>query len=183
MSQSRDTRPMRRRATALAALAILQGACAVFFAGDALADLRYVGLTGHTAFEALVTLALVIGTLVTFWIMRRTIEAAGRADEALHLAQGAFGEVVEARFANWGLTPSEAEVALFTLKGLDVAEVAELRGRAAGTVRAQLAAVYRKSGAAGRSQFVSLFLDELMSGLPDPEAADQASSNRRSAAP
>jgi DNA-binding CsgD family transcriptional regulator len=182
MSRFQEKLPMRRRVTALAALAILQGACAVFFAGDALADLRFVGLTGHTAFEALVTLALVFGTLVTFWIMRRTIEAARRAEEALHLARGAFGEVVEARFAYWGLTPSEAEVALFTLKGLDVADVAELRGRAPGTVRAQLAAVYRKSGATGRSQFISLFLDELMSGLPEPETAGATPSNRRAAA-
>jgi DNA-binding CsgD family transcriptional regulator len=175
---------MRRRVTGLAALATLQGACAVFFAGDALADLRFAGLTAHTAFEALVTLALGVGTLVTFWVMRRTIEAARRADEALHLARGAFGEVVEARFDDWGLTPSEAEVALFTLKGLDVAEVAELRGRAPGTVRAQLAAVYRKSGAGGRSQFVSLFLDELMQGLPEAGApAEAVASIGRAAAP
>ncbi|MDG4650455.1 helix-turn-helix transcriptional regulator [Roseibacterium sp. SDUM158017] len=171
MTRADYASPMRRRASVLAALATLQGACAVFFAGDALADLRFAGVTAHTAFEALVTAALGIGTLVTFAVMRRTIEAARRANEALHLARGAFADVVEARFSAWGLTPSEAEVALFTLKGLDAAEVAEVRGSAPGTVRAQLAAVYRKSGASNRSQFVALFLDELMEGLPRSDGA------------
>lgn len=170
MSQIGQTKATRRRATALAALATLQGACAVFFAGDALADLRFSGVNPHTAFEALVTATLVVGTFVTFAVMRRTIEASRRASEALHLARGAFAEVMEARFADWGLTAAEAEVALFTLKGLDAPEIAELRGRAAGTVRAQLAAVYRKSGATGRGQFVALFLDELMEGLPERRA-------------
>jgi hypothetical protein len=130
MSRPDHSRTTRRRATAPAALATLQGACAVFFAGDALADLRFSGINPHTAFEALATVALGVGTLFTFAVMRRMIEAARRDSEALHLARGACAEVVEARFADWGLSSAETEVALFTLKGLDAAEVAELRGRA-----------------------------------------------------
>jgi DNA-binding CsgD family transcriptional regulator len=168
MTRPSQTVTTRLQTTALAALATVQGACTVFFAGDALADLRFSGISAHTAFEGLVTLALGVGTVFTFAVMRRMIEANRRATEALHLARGAFAEVMEARFAEWALTPAEAEVALFTLKGLDAAEVAELRCRAPGTVRAQLAAVYRKSGTTGRGQFVALFLDELMDGMPEP---------------
>lgn len=159
-------RAMRRRATILAALVVLQGLCAVFFAGDALGDIRQVGFTAHTVFEGLVTVALAIGTAVTALVMRGTIEAARRAAEALAVAKGAFAEVMERHFADWRLTPAEADVAMFTLKGLDVAEIAEARGSAPGTVRAQLAAVYRKASVSNRTQFAAIFLDDLMDGPP-----------------
>jgi DNA-binding CsgD family transcriptional regulator len=51
-------------------------------------------------------------------------------------------ELVTQRFAEWGLTAAEADVALFALKGFDTAGIAELRGAAHGTVSAQLAQVY-----------------------------------------
>ena len=80
----------------------------------------------------------------------------------LAVAAGALSEVVAQRFREWGLTPAEADVAVFALKGCDVAEIAALRGSAAGTVRAQLARVYDKAGVNSRSALATLFLDDLM---------------------
>lgn len=62
----------------------------------------------------------------------------------------------------WKLTPAEAEVAFFALKGRDVAEIAQLRGAAAGTIRSQLNQVYAKAGAVSQAMLVSLFIEDLL---------------------
>lgn len=160
-----------RRAALLALTLALQTVACVFFIIDAAADFPKIGADLHTTFEALVAVALIIGTGFGAREMRRALSRIRRAEEALSLASGAFDEVLGSRFAEWGLTPSEAEVALFALKGLEVAEIARLRGTAPGTVRAQLNQIYTKSGSANRGQFVSLFVEELMSRsglLPAP---------------
>lgn len=55
-------------------------------------------------------------------------------------------------------------MALFALKGFDVAEIAELRGSAAGTVRARLTRVYAKAGVSNRTQLLAVFTDDLLAG-------------------
>ena len=70
--------------------------------------------------------------------------------------------MLEDRFAIWGLTASERDVAILSIKGLSVAEIAEARGSAEGTIKAHSAAVYRKAGVTGRLQLLSLFVDELV---------------------
>jgi DNA-binding CsgD family transcriptional regulator len=94
---------------------------------------------------------------------------------------------MEESFARWGLTPSERDVALLSIKGLSVAEIAAMRSTQAGTVKAQCAAVYRKAGVNSRAELLSLFIDDLMGDLPlaaPPKAAEGASapSERRPAA-
>jgi DNA-binding CsgD family transcriptional regulator len=71
-------------------------------------------------------------------------------------------DLLEERFVEWGLTPSERDVALFAIKGLSTAEIATLRSTSEGTVKAQTNAIYRKAGVSGRSQLLSLFIDDLM---------------------
>jgi DNA-binding NarL/FixJ family response regulator len=51
---------------------------------------------------------------------------------------------------------------LFTLKGLDIADIATARGSAQGTVRAQLAKVYAKAGVSNRGQLISTFIEDLL---------------------
>jgi DNA-binding CsgD family transcriptional regulator len=80
----------------------------------------------------------------------------------MSIASGALFDLIEARFQEWGLTPSEAEVAMFTLKGLDIADIAQARGSAPGTVRAQMTRVYAKAGVSGRGQLTSLFIEDLL---------------------
>ena len=67
------------------------------------------------------------------------------------------------RFADWGLSSAEADVALFALKGCSIAQIAALRDAAQGTVRAQLSQVYAKAGVSSQPMLMSLFLDDLMS--------------------
>ena len=71
-------------------------------------------------------------------------------------------DLLQERFAEWALTPSEKDVALFAIKGLSTAEIAALRSTSEGTVKAQTNAIYRKAGVTGRPQLLSLFIDDLM---------------------
>jgi DNA-binding CsgD family transcriptional regulator len=84
------------------------------------------------------------------------------AEARLRAASGAFIDLLNERFTEWGLTRAEADVALFAIKGLSTAEIAALRGTSEGTVKAQTNAIYRKAGVSGRSQLLSLFIDDLM---------------------
>ena len=94
--------------------------------------------------------------------MQRIIKDRNIAQERLRRASGAFMDLLEERFKEWGLTPAESDVALFAIKGMSTAEIAVLRAKSEGTVKAQTNAIYRKAGVSGRSQLLSLFIDDLM---------------------
>ncbi|RIA56280.1 helix-turn-helix transcriptional regulator [Dichotomicrobium thermohalophilum] len=164
-----------RRTMALAGLLVIQSLAAVFFVGDAIADISLNGFNLHIILESLVAFALVLGVMFGAYEMRRTIERARRSERALAAASGALGELIETTFEAWGLTAAESEVALLTLKGFDVAEIARLRGAAAGTVRAQLTRVYSKAGVSSRAQFISLFIEDLLDGPVGATGAEGAS--------
>jgi len=140
----------------------LQAAGVLFFLGDVVVDAVVLGLDPHTVSEAVATLAMLMGLSLGSYEMWRTLARTRRAESALKLASGAFSDLLRQRFDAWGLTAAEREVALLTLKGFDAAEIARFRQAANGTVRAQQARIYAKSGSGGRGQFVSLFLDDLL---------------------
>lgn len=154
----------RRRAIGLGAVLALQVVCGVFFIADVAEDVRFNGWDGHTVFEGIVALALIIGILMGGLEMRRTVERSRRAEAAVSAASGAFAALVDAYFDRWGLTVAESEVALLALKGFDGPEIAAIRGTAEGTIRAQLTRIYAKAGVTNRAQLVSLFIDDLMAG-------------------
>lgn len=79
------------------------------------------------------------------------------------VATGALNEVIADYFEDWALTPSEKDVAMFAIKGLSNAEIAELRDSSEGTIKAHLNAVFRKADVSGRSQLVSFLIEDLMS--------------------
>ncbi|MCT8159706.1 helix-turn-helix transcriptional regulator [Pseudoruegeria sp. SHC-113] len=154
----------------------LQAFCALFFTGDALVDV--LGLEGRLpfaesdTFEYVISAALVLSLVFTGRELRRAARREKNMERQIGIASGAFAELLAEQFADWDLTATERDVALLAIKGLSVAEMAEVRSVAEGTVKAQCAAVYRKAGVSGRLQLMSLFLDELMAdGLPMREAA------------
>ena len=81
-----------------------------------------------------------------------------RAEHALLRRLAGSERVVEAA----DLTPSERDVAMLSIKGLSIADMAGLRETKEGTIKAQCNAVYRKAGVTGRPQLLSLFIEELM---------------------
>jgi len=155
----------RRRPFAVATFLVVQTLAAVFFVGDAVGDLIVDPTAAHSIFETLVAAALVTGVIFGGLELRRTLERMQAQEAALAVASGALAEVIRAQFADWGLTVAEEDVAFLALKGLDVAEIAEMRGSAQGTVRAQLTKVYAKAGVSNRAQFAALFVEDLL-GVP-----------------
>ena len=148
-------------------LLLVQGICALFFTWDILSSLfgvRTVTVSWelYEILEIGAALSLILGVVVSGRLLALSLKRAARAEESLRLARGAFSDVLAERFAAWGLTPAERDVALFAIKGLSTAEIAGLRGTSEGTVKAQTAAIYRKAGVTGRPQLLSLFVDELM---------------------
>jgi DNA-binding CsgD family transcriptional regulator len=153
----------------LIAVSAVQALCAAVFLGDMTADLRGMeaadaghGEGPHAYIEGLAALALaaaiVIETRILMWLLRRK----AHLEESLSSAQAAIQEVIDTEFATWKLTPAELDVATFLVKGLSTAEIAAMRGSAEGTVKAQLNAIYRKSGTANRAELMSLLIDTMM---------------------
>ncbi|HMS94450.1 MAG TPA: helix-turn-helix transcriptional regulator [Tabrizicola sp.] len=163
MTASPDIRSAARRQTlALSVFLLVQTLGTVFFVGDVIGDLREDPTSAHFIFEAIVTAALVLGICFGAFALRRTIELLRSQEQALDVARGALADVIDQQFQAWGLTPAERDVAFLALKGLDVAEIAELRGAAQGTVRAQLTRIYAKAEVSGRAQFAAFFVEDLL---------------------
>ena len=157
-------RALERRAVAITFLVILQILTTVFFVVDVAGDIASDGWSIHLLVESGATMALfagvVFGALQLRWLILRA-----RLDEtAVATARGAMSDLVRQRFLDWQLTGAEADVALFALKGFDVAEVARLRGAAAGTIRAQLARIYAKAGVHSQVGLMALMVEDLVDG-------------------
>lgn len=106
--------------------------------------------------------ALVIGLVMSGALLAQSQIKLGRAEARLQRASGAFIDLMEQRFAEWGLTPAERDVAFFVLKGFSIHEIATFRSTSEGTVKAQTNAIYRKAQVNGRGQLLSLFIDDLI---------------------
>ncbi|WP_322865246.1 helix-turn-helix transcriptional regulator [Aquicoccus sp. G2-2] len=137
------------------------------------AQIGYVLRTG-------VAIGLVLGTVLGWSALRKSMRKARETERKLRDASNAFMEVMAEHFMHWGLTPAESDVALFSLKGLSVNEIADLRGTSVGTVKAQTNAIYRKAGVRGRPQLLSVFIDDL---IQDELPAHMASGNPAPHAP
>ena len=147
------------------ALMGLQVVLAAFFALDIIADLFGVVETPGRAqyIEVLVAPALVAGLIATALYLHSLTRQQAALRRQLGVASGAFSELLDAQFDQWKLSASERDVALLAIKGLSVAEIADIRNTREGTIKAQCGAVYRKAGVSGRLQLLSLFIEDLMS--------------------
>ncbi|PKB19015.1 DNA-binding CsgD family transcriptional regulator [Novosphingobium kunmingense] len=164
--------PDRRIVFALAVM-VLQVVGAVFFLIDGFEDQAAVpasasGSVGLT--ELVIALALLAGVVISTVFIVRLHRDLQWQKRNLDRAKGALMDHVSVRFRDWKLTPGEGDVALFALKGCDVAEIARLRGAALGTVRSQLSQIYAKAGVSSQAMLVALFIEDLLDAAP---AADQ----------
>jgi DNA-binding CsgD family transcriptional regulator len=146
---------------------IVQCLCAAFFLADILNTafrITRVPISWqvHEAIEIGASVGLILGAIMVGIMLRASLARTAHVESELRVASGAFQDLLEERFAKWDLTPAERDVALFAIKGATTSEIAELRQTSEGTVKAQTNAIYRKSGVTGRSQLISLFVEELM---------------------
>ncbi|MGB7318232.1 MAG: helix-turn-helix transcriptional regulator [Planktotalea sp.] len=152
---------------ALVLIAALQIVCAIFFVSDilfTLIGLRAAPISWQTRelLEIGAALGLVLGVVLGIAVLLKFRARTVQVEEQLKIAAGAFAQVLQERFEAWGLTPAEKDVALFLIKGMSTAEIGGLRKTSEGTIKAQTNAIYRKAGVSGRSQLLSLFIDDLM---------------------
>lgn len=156
--------------------------CMAFFTFDAVADLiTHVGKkegysieqTLHLVFEILAAMGLGYGALVAWRYNRLLRETATRQQEKITLLRGSLQELIERRFAEWGLTAAEREVTLFIIKGLATADIAAMRQTAEGTVKTQISSIFRKIGVRSRAELMSVFMDEFLD-VSEREGAEKA---------
>lgn len=160
------------RATILWSLFTVQAACTGYFIVDIIFDLvRPAGttpMTGLAGFadsdlvEFIVTARLFLGLAFTASELWQIQKRHSQLEDQLQIASGAFSDLLQQRFVEWKLTAAERDIAILSIKGYAIAEMAELRATSAGTVKAQCASVYRKAGVKSRLELLSLFLDDLM---------------------
>ncbi|MHA6264692.1 helix-turn-helix transcriptional regulator [Arenibacterium sp. CAU 1754] len=164
-------------------LITIQVICTVFFTSDVITDYREQGPSAgfplHLSIEALATLSLVAAIAFETYHLVKLLRRKAHLENSLQLASAAVHDVINAHFENWQLSPSETDVANFLVKGLEIAEIARVRGCAEGTVKAHLNAIYRKSGTHSRGELLSVLID----GLLVNRANDTPSTKNDGAAP
>lgn len=156
----------------LIAVFLLQFVCAFFFVSEILVSILGLPIAPVDwqlieLIEIGAAIGLVGGVILAVLALRHSVARTAKAEAALRRAQSAFRDVLEERFDAWSLTPAERDVALFSIKGMSHAEIANMRGVSEGTIKAQTNAIYRKAGVSGRPQLLSLFIDELVEAEED----------------
>lgn len=165
------------KALALSGLLLVQAGCAIFFVFDVVADLGGIKLLNdgsvHHIIELIAVVALILGIVLTARQIRSIRDRQRKVEAQLRVASGAFHELLQESFDAWALTPSERDVALLSIKGLSIADIAQIRQTKQGTIKAQFNAIYSKAGVSGRQQLLSLFIEELMSEELVPVASSE----------
>ena len=144
------------------------------YAASALAFLfELIGeITGYYLFSAswlaheVIAIATLFGFVVggvLIWhsskiILQRHKEVEG----LLRSTQGEFFEMLNLQFDRWELTEAERDVALLTVKGMSVVEIAELRSTSQGTIKSQNNSIYRKAKVKSRTQLLGALIDQLL---------------------
>ena len=159
----------RRNLILFSAVFVVQVLCAVFFISDIMITVfgwpvALVNWQVHELIEIGAALGLIIGAGVGAFMLRATLRRSAHVESQLRAASGAFMELLEDRFRDWGLTPAERDVALFSIKGMSTQDIAQMRETSEGTVKAQTNAIYRKAGVSGRPQLLDLFIDDQLDG-------------------
>ena len=104
-----------------------------------------------------ILLSLFIGMGLSAYLLQQLNSRNEKIEDQLKLASGEFAGLVDQKFEQWALSKAEKEVAMLNLKGFTVPEIAGVLGKSEGTIKAQNAAIYRKSGMSGRTQLIVSF--------------------------
>lgn len=164
-SRSRRSAFLQRDVVLWIAALVIQAMAAGYFILDSfddfVAQLR-AGPDLELVLELVVALALLLAVALGARQLRLSLEQSRRTEVALAVARGMTADLLSARFNDWRLSPAEAEVALFALKGMTIAEIADLRSSAEGTIRSQLSQVYAKAGVTSQSMLIAQFIEDLI---------------------
>lgn len=116
--------------------------------------------------EILASVGLLFGLASTLALLRQARRQMGRLNDQVQAVSGQFQALMERQFEEWGLTATEAHVALMVIKGFSNGEIAGFRGTTESTIKSQITSIFRKSGLTSRHQLVTSLVDDLVSALP-----------------
>ena len=85
-------------------------------------------------------------------------------DKRLQASSAAVNATIDDYAQTWGLSAAEKQVFILILKGCSHGEIAAIRDTAEGTVKAQAAQIYRKSGLGNKTQLLSAVVEDLTGG-------------------
>lgn len=112
------------------------------------------------------TLITLVGLCVGMYFIARSYRLAANNTrylaKQLDAARGAFQSGIDGYFEQWGLSEAEKDIALLTIKGMTISEIAEIRQTKQSTIKTQSSAIYKKAGVSSRAQLVSSLIEELL---------------------
>ena len=162
--------PLRKLNTAwvLIAAFVVIVVCETFLILDIMVDIFYldIGLTlfTHNTLELLAVISLAVSLLTLGIILYVLLQERRSYERLMRAASGEFARIVEVKFEEWMLSPSERAIAFMLIKGYSVQEISEMRDTRPGTVKSQSNAIYRKAGVRGRNELVAYFVEDLLGG-------------------
>ncbi len=116
----------------------------------------------HLWIEGFATILMGVAFVLSYRQLHMHRRALAEAKGRIDAVRGDFAELVGARFREWGLSPAEFEIALLTVKGLRIAEIAQMRDSRESTVKSHLSAIFRKAGVSSRTELLAKFVDEFL---------------------
>lgn len=118
---------------------------------------------------ALLLVSEILATVLLYFAFYQSLRqlmtlraALRRMQERLAGVRNEFAGLVDHRFHEWGLSPAETEIALLTVKGLRIGEIAVMRGCCEGTVKSHLTSIFKKSGVSSRPELLAHFVDDFL---------------------
>lgn len=151
--------------------AISMIACVMFFTLDITLDVvrisdgEFIFTTYDTAHFALEIIAVLCLIYAFLNILGRLKQARLQIDDTrskLEAVRKDFRDIFDDKCKKWALTAAERDVAILLLKGLPLAEIAEARNTAVGTVKAQSSTIFRKASVRSRPELMSVILDDFL---------------------
>lgn len=116
----------------------------------------------HLISEVFATVLMGVAFLLSFRQRQRHQRALAMAQTRMGKLRGDFASLVTDRFHAWDLSPAETEIALLTVKGLKIAEIARMRDCRESTIKSHLTAIFRKAGVASRTELLAKFVDDFL---------------------
>lgn len=157
-----------RRAQILGLCFAVIGICEIFLVADVLADIFYIDIAtswlDHDVLESVAVLALGVALAAIGYELLNLLREHRESRATVRAASGHLLRVIDAKFDDWALSPSEREIALLLIKGFSTQEIGTVRATRPGTVKSQSNAIYRKASVSGRNELVAYFVEDLLAG-------------------
>lgn len=116
----------------------------------------------HLISEMFATVLLGIALYISYQHSRQHKRQLMVAESKMGKLRGDFEALVHDQFQAWELSPAETEIALMTVKGLKISEIAAARHSRESTVKSQLTAIFRKAGVGSRTELLAKFVDDFL---------------------